>query len=506
MSRKSLKNNNVKINLNPLYSLFIVLSLVLVWSCNDDDDITEIVDPSLENLEIQDFIWGGLNLYYLWQPNVANLADNRFNSESEYVEFLRSEPVPEDFFESLLFQRGVIDRDSWIVDDYVELENRFVGISKSNGVDFGLARISDASNDILGYVRYIMPNSDASGKDIRRGDFFTQVNGTQLTIDNYRDLLFSENDTYTLSLASVENGALVPNGRSVELTKFEYNENPILIRKTFNEGGKRIGYLLYNSFSGGYDTELNAAFSEFKNEGITDLILDLRYNGGGFGYVAEYLGSMVTGQFTGEIFSKDRWNPKIQAEFEAFDEELLVERFPGKLRNGDDIVSLNLNQVHIIVTGSSASASELIIAALEPYIGVTTIGTKTYGKYTGSVTLYDSENYTKENVNPDHFYAMQPIVLEYTNSIGQNGKDGYDPDIERSENITDLGVLGDRNEPLLSTAIDNITGAAAKFEDSKIPVFELISNSKLFTPMADRLIIDKPEFQEALKGLRKKDK
>ena len=169
-------------------------------------------------------------------------------------------------------------------------------------------------------------------------------------------------------------------------------------------------------------------------------------------------------------------------------------------------MSLNLNQVHIIVTGSSASASELIIAALEPYIGVTTIGTKTYGKYTGSVTLYDSENYTKENVNPDHFYAMQPIVLEYTNSIGQNGKDGYDPDIERSENITDLGVLGDRNEPLLSTAIDNITGAAAKFQDSKIPVFELISNSKLFTPMADRLIIDKPEFQEALKGLRKKDK
>lgn len=496
----------MKRNLNPFYSIFILLSLVFVWSCNDDDDITEIVDPSLENLEIQDFIWGGLNLYYLWQPNVANLADNRFNSESEYVEFLSSEPVPEDFFESLLFQRGVIDRDSWIVDDYVELENSFVGISKSNGVDFGLARISDVSNDILGYVRYIMPNSDATGKDIRRGDLFTQVNGTQLTIDNYRDLLFSEDDTYTLSLASVENGALVPNGRSVQLTKFEYNENPILIRKTFNEGGKRIGYLMYNSFSGGYDTEMNAAFADFKSEGITDLILDLRYNGGGFGYVAQYLGSMVTGQFTGEIFSKDKWNPKIQAEFEAFDEELLIERFPGKLRNGDDIVSLNLNQVHVIVTGRSASASELIIAALKPYIGVTTIGSKTYGKYTGSVTLYDSENFTKDNVNPNHFYAMQPIVLEYTNSVGENGRDGYDPDIERNENITDLGVLGDRNEPLLSTTINNITGAAAKFDDSKIPVFELISNSKLFTPMADRLIIDKPEFQQALKGLRKKIK
>jgi len=215
---------------------------------------------------------------------------------------------------------------------------------------------------------------------------------------------------------------------------------------------------------------------------------------------------MVTGQFAGEIYSKDRWNPKIQAEFEAFDEELLIERFPEKLRNGDDIVGLNLNQVHIIVTGSSASASELIIAALEPYIGVTTIGSKTYGKYTGSVTLYDSEDFTKDGVNPNHFYAMQPIVLEYTNSVGENGGDGYDPDIELRENITDLGVLGDRNEPLLSTAINNITGGVAKFEDVKIPDFELISHSKLFTPLADRLIIDKPEFQQALKGLRKQNK
>lgn len=496
----------MKRKFRPFYPLLIVLALIYTWSCNDDDDITEIVDPDLESIEIQDFIWGGLNLYYLWQPNVADLADDRFNSESEYVEFLSSEPVPEDFFESLLFQRGVIDRDSWIVDDYVELENSFVGISKSNGVDFGLIRISDASNDILGYVRYIMPNSDASDKDIRRGDLFTEVNGTQLTIENYRELLFSDNDTYTLGFAAIENGALVSNGRSVELSKFEYNENPILIRKTFNEGGKKIGYLLYNSFSGGYDTQLNAAFADFKSEGITDLILDLRYNGGGFGYVAEYLGSMVTGQFTGEIFSKDRWNPKIQAEFEAFDEELLIERFPGRLRNGDDIVGLNLNQVHIIVTGSSASASELIIAALEPYIGVTTIGSKTYGKYTGSVTLYDSEDFTKDGVNPNHFYAMQPLVLEYTNSVGENGKDGYDPDIERREDITNLGVLGDRNEPLLSIAISDITGGVAKFEDVKIPEFELISNSKLFTPLADRLIIDKPEFQQALKGLRKQNK
>ena len=490
-----------------IFNYWILISvLFLGWSCNDDDDITEIGGPDQESIEIQDFIWGGLNLWYLWQPNVADLADDRFSSQEEYIDFLSSEPVPEDFFESLLFQRGVVDQDSYIVDDYVALENSKVGISKSNGVDFGLARVAAGSNDLVGIVQYILPNSDASDKDIRRGDLFIQVNGTQLTIENYRDLLFSDLDSYTLGLASIENGSLVPNGRSVDLTKFEYNENPLFIRKTFEEGGKRIGYLMYNRFSGSYDDQMNAAFAAFQSEGVTDLVLDLRYNPGGFGYVARYLGSMVTGQFAGEIFSKDKFNPKIQAELETFDEELLIERFPSKLGNGDDINSLNLNRVHIIVTGSSASASELIIAALSPYIDVTTIGSKTYGKYTGSVTLYDSENFTKEDVNPDHTYAMQPLVLEYTNSVGENGKDGYEPDIQRSESVTNMGVLGDRNEPLLSIAIGDILGTAAKYEDEKIFEMEMISNSKLFSPAAGNLFVEKPELIKTISDFRKKNK
>lgn len=491
---------------NPLIWLFVFV-LFLGWSCNDDDDMTEIEDPDLETLEIQDYIWGGLNIWYLWQPNVANLADDRFSTEEEYVEFLNSEPVPEDFFESLLFQRGIVDIDSYIVDDYVALENSKVGISKSNGVDFTLFRISSNSNDLLGSVQYISPDSDASGKDIRRGDIFIEVDGTQLTIENYRDLLFSDNDTYTLGLADVANGTLVPNGRSVELTKFEYNENPVYIYKTFEEGGRKIGYFMYNRFSGTYEQEMNQVFNFFQVEGITDLILDLRYNPGGFGYISEYLGSMITGQFEGEIFSRDKWNPRIQAEFDAFDEELTIQRFPGKFRNGSDFTSLNLNKVHIIVTGSSASASELLIAALSPYINVTTVGSKTYGKYTGSITLYDSDEYfNKEGVNPNHFYAMQPLVLEYTNSQGENGKDGYDPDIERREDITNMGVLGDRNEPLLNTAMSDILGSPAKFENFKIPNFDVVSHSKLFTPAGNYLFIDRPELSEASKELRKRNK
>jgi len=147
-----------------------------------------------------------------------------------------------------------------------------------------------------------------------------------------------------------------------------------------------------------------------------------------------------------------------------------------------------------------------LIAALSPYIDVTTIGSKTYGKYTGSVTLYDSEDFSKEGINPNHFYAMQPLVLEYTNSVGENGKDGYDPDIERIENITNMGVLGDRNEPLLSTAMNDILGASAKFEDFKVPDFEFFSQSQLFNPAGTNLFIERPDLFKASSDIRKRNK
>ncbi len=444
---------------------WLVISLLFIGilsSCSKNND-----NPNApESLEIQDFIWEGLNLYYLWKDNVPNLSNSKVDNATEYVNMLKEYPDPANFFESLIYNRQTVDEWSWIVDDYIALENSFQGISKSNGVEYGLFFEANSSSDIFGYVRYILPNTDASGKDVQRGYIFDAIDGVQLTKSNFRSLLGS--DTYTMNFADLNNGNPISNGTSVDLIKSEYQENPVFIVKTFDVNGTKIGYLMYNSFTKVFDQDLNSAFSQLKAEGATELILDLRYNGGGSVRTATYLASMVTGQFNNELLTKEKWNNDLQEWFEANHPEWLVNNFTNEIYNTDAdgnvtlqeaINSLNLSDLYVLITGSSASASELIINGLNPYINVITIGTKTAGKYTASVTLYDSDTFgrTGANLNTNHTWAMQPIVLEELNKLGVNDKDGFDPIIQLEENLLNLGVLGNENEPLLNRAITAIT-------------------------------------------------
>lgn len=471
--------------------LFLCLLSFFLQSCEDEDDVRT---PA--QLQVNDFVWKGLNELYLWQGDVANLADDRFSSQEELNSYLEGYSNPEDLFQDLLnkpvskYPSNAIDRFSWIVSDYTVLEQELGGITKNNGVDFRLTRVAEGSNDVVGYVRYIIPNSDASSKAIKRGDFFTSVNGTKLTVSNYKSLLVDP-DSYTLDFADYNGTAFVLNGKSVALTKTVLEENPILINKVINSGGHKIAYLMYNGFYTEYDSKLNQAFQGFKNEGATDLVLDLRYNGGGSVRTSTRLASMITGQFEGKIFSKRQYNFKQMAGMTAEDLEVLNERFVKDI-DGTPVNSLNLSTVYILTTSSTASASELIINGLKPYINVVQIGETTTGKNVGSVTLYDSPTFTKRNVNPNHKYAMQPLVFKISNASDFGDyTQGLVPTYVQLEYLRSYGVLGDTAEPLLNMAISKITGAAAKkVQNDHGLVLPYISDSKKINGLRNEMYID----------------
>jgi len=413
-------------------------------------------------VEINDFVWKGMNTYYLWQEEIPVLEDELFSGEEELFSFLEGFDSPDALFESLLYEPETIDKWSWIVDDYVELEAYFSGIRKTSGAKIKLYLTSENSTQVFGVVRYIIPNTDAASKPIARGDVFNAVNGTILNTSNYHDLL-NTSDTYTLNLgtyaynASTETVEITPNGESVTLISGEYPENPVHQQTTFEVDGHKIGYLMYNSFTSNYNQVLNNTFQYLKSENVTDLILDLRYNGGGSVQTASYLASMITGQFEGNILTQEKWNAKWQIWLEENHPDWLTNYFTNTMFDGTAINNLNLSQVVVLTTESSASASELIINALKPYIDVVTIGTTTHGKYVASITLYDSDNFSKVNANTDHLWAMQPIVLKEVNSIGEYAPDGFPPNILVKEDFGNMGILGTETERLTASAINFIT-------------------------------------------------
>ncbi|MGC1205114.1 MAG: S41 family peptidase, partial [Flavobacteriaceae bacterium] len=419
--------------------LLLIMSLFMV-SCYDDND-----DTAVTASEINDFVWKGMNIFYLYKENIPDLANDRFSNNGEYANYLNSFSAPEDLFESLKFEPEVVDRFSRIYSDYFALEQLFQGTTTTNGMEFGFFGSPNTTTEGVGIIRLVLPNSPADNANLKRGDIFYGIDGQRLTNDNINALLNQE--SYTLNLGfyndkgtiETTDDSIDPLNEDVSLSKVQYTENPVFKTEIINVGGENVGYLMYNGFTAGSENELNTVFGEFKSNNIQHLVLDLRYNPGGSVLTTTFLASMITGQFTGEVFEKLIYNDNFQSENKDY-------TFESQLGNGSTINSLNLNKLYVLTTNRSASASEGIINGLNPYINVIQIGTNTTGKTQASTIIYDSSNFERQSANPNHTYAMLPLIA---NGLNKNSEavpgTGLIPSIgfEYSERPLNYGILGD---------------------------------------------------------------
>ena len=424
-----------------LLFLFVFLSF---FGCKDDLDETILV-ANAENLEIEDFIYKAMNYVYYWQEDVPNLADNRFSNDKEYTSFLQSYDGPEDLYNNLKFDEDIY---SYYYDDYEDYNKSSQAVSLSNGMIFGLVYVSGSNTNIFAYVRYVFPNSDAALKGIKRGDIFTHVNGTQLTVENRFELLFSNKTSYSIDLATITDNQLEPTGTTIVLNNTQQTERQIYLSKIIEYDNKKVGYIMYNGFTASQEDDLKNEFTDFATQQIDELVVDLRYNPGGRISTTQLLAGLIAGEHAGKVFGKIIYNDKLRNQ-------------NTKVNITNANIQLGLSRVFFLTTQSSASASEMIINGLKPYMTTIQIGDKTSGKDVGSAPVYDYVD-NKGTKNPNHKWVLLPIMFKIFNSenVGDYS-DGLQPNISLPEVLSNLGVLGEPNEPLLQKALEVISGAVS---------------------------------------------
>lgn len=351
--------------------------------------------------KVNEWVYTQMSRNYLWSASLPDKGKTDLSAKTE------------SYFESL---RNAADRFSKI--EYTgdgEPKTRARAAATEKDYDFGwlLVKIIDKYTEALDHfqILYVAPGSPAEKAGLQRGDAFDEINGTGVTNSNYQSLL---------AASSIEIKVLNP-GREgmVSLTKGEYYNQPILVNRIY-ETPEKTAYLMYNHFtdgdaSAGYSRKLKDAFAAYRDAGVENLILDLRYNGGGEIENARLLASLIAPRdVLGEEFmrlernSSDKW--------EGFE----VKRFILNSQMGNS--NADIKNLYIITSENTASASELIIYTLKPFYegNIHVIGQKTVGKNVGSVTYTNSQ----------YDWEISPITVRVYNINGESDyAGGIEPDL-----------------------------------------------------------------------------
>jgi C-terminal processing protease CtpA/Prc len=336
---------------------------------------------------------------------------------------------------------------------------------EGKGNDLGL-ELSVVNGQSL-WIRYVNPGSPAALAGLTRACRITLMNNAAVSVN-------AATVNSALAQSSLPLTVEKPDGSmmSVTLVKASYTSIPVLKTAVFTSGTKKIGYIAFIRFSSlaNAQTALTNACADFATAGVTDMVVDLRYNGGGYVQTAEYFANLLgPASATGSVMYKETFNTLMQQGKASILKSLPYLDADKKpvYRNGvaatyadvDYSIAGNTNKfdkkgnlqklsnIVFIVSGSTASASELLLNSLKPYATVKLVGAKTYGKPVGffgininKYTVYMSQ-FTSVNANNEGYYY-----------------DGITPDIAGADDVTH--DFGDAREICLSKALSYITNGA----------------------------------------------
>ncbi len=434
--------------------------------------------------EANQWVFDMMSEYYLWNSPIPDLT---LDFSIEYDDFIIS-------ILDGISQAGDINKeDGYIVDGqryyFTNLQSN-APLTKAMGEtynDSGILKmqatkfnVSTSEQEVGLAVVAVTPGSEAEKAGLKRGDFINEVDGIEITENNYSDLasrVFDGETTIKINDVVFNEGiaTVTPKGE-IYLGRSTYNDQAIYAAKVIEntEYNKKVGYLLYMYFDMQYDTQLLSVFEQFKQENISELIIDLRYNPGGYVLSSTLLGTLVAGEeYKGHIYTRSAYNAN-RTEAGVKGEYRIGEAENPEMEEGYGYIvdalskAVNLKKVYLIVSGTTASASELVINGLRGLdIEVNLIGTTTMGKNVGMEGFQSSfRNYT---------FILYPVTFYCENAKGfHDYAGGFIPELEADDSNIYPGDFGTDRDYLsnfaLNWAITGIKPATTKASDGFYPV------------------------------------
>jgi C-terminal processing protease CtpA/Prc len=354
------------------------------------------------------FVRDTLDEYYFWYREMPKLSPALYPSPEAYLEAVRYKPIDTSY--SYITSRASNDA--------------FFSDSQTIAVGLLLRLVGQEYR-----VTEVFPDSPGSEAGLERGAWIFEINGR--TIADYLakgDLgsAFGPNEVgVTVSLRFRDRAGAE---RSATATKRLVTIPTVSLTRTFDLEGRRVGYVYFRNFVTPSTEALNVAFSQLRDSGANELVLDVRYNGGGLVSVAQHLGGLIGGsRTTGQVFAEFFHNDKQRGRNQT-------------LRFEDKPLALDLSRLTVITTRSSASASELVINALRPFMPVTVVGDTTYGKPVGQYGF----NFCDK--------VLAPVSFQLRNARGEGDFfSGIPPDCAAADDADHL--LGDPQEASLGEAL-----------------------------------------------------